>query len=191
MPNSFDADSPDAASSDAASGILCAPAVTPFALRDDGTFPNHPEVPLVLYRHALDVDVQQMVAVERLIRHNGWGSTWRNGIYRYHHYHSTAHEVLAVMQGGAQLLLGGDDGATLDVNAGDVLILPAGMAHKNIGREAGFKVIGAYPEGQQWDMNYGRADERPQADRNIKRVPLPTTDPIYGDGGPLHTLWGL
>ena len=171
------------------SDVLREPDVATFALDDDGTFPNN--AALVVYRHALDVEVRRMVAVERLIRAHHWGDTWRNGVYRYHHYHSTAHEVLAVVEGGAQLLMGGDHGETLDVSTGDVLILPAGVAHKNIGSKPDFKVIGAYPEGQQWDMNYGRSGERPQADRNIERVPLPQTDPIYGEDGPLHQLWAL
>jgi uncharacterized protein YjlB len=38
-------------------------------------------------------------------------------------------------------------------------------------------------------MNYGQPKERPQADENIKRVPLPALDPVYGAHGPLQEHW--
>lgn len=159
-------------------------------LTDDGTFPNNEALPVLLYRGALDLPRSTPATVERLLEANSWGGTWRDGIYRYHHYHSTAHEVLAVADGSAQVQLGGDHGEIVDVQTGDVLMLPAGVAHKDFGSSPDFLVVGAYPEGQQWDMNYGKPEERPQADRNIERVALPETDPIYGVDGPLMEHWG-
>ncbi|WP_250123846.1 hypothetical protein [Chroococcidiopsis sp. CCMEE 29] len=38
-------------------------------------------------------------------------------------------------------------------------------------------------------MNYGKLGERPQADRNVAQVPLPTTDPVYGRDGQLAKYW--
>jgi len=38
-------------------------------------------------------------------------------------------------------------------------------------------------------MCYGKPGERPQADENIARVPLPRTDPIYGIEGPVLDFW--
>jgi uncharacterized protein YjlB len=70
-----------------------------------------------------------------------------------------------------------------------VVIIPAGVGHKNMGSSSDFRVVGAYPPGQTWDMNYGKPNERPQADKNISRVPLPPADPIYGDNGPLVEFW--
>ena len=52
-----------------------------------------------------------------------------------------------------------------------------------------FAVVGGYPQGQNWDLCYGKADERPQADQNIARVPLPKADPIYGADGPVMDYW--
>ena len=69
------------------------------------------------------------------------------------------------------------------------MILPAGTAHKNLGASADFGVVGAYPEGQEMDMCYGKPGERPEADRNIEEVPKPKTDPVYGTAGPLLELW--
>ena len=37
-----------------------------------------------------------------------------------------------------------------------------------------FSVIGAYPGGRNWDLLRGVPGERPQADRNIATVPLPS-----------------
>lgn len=43
-------------------------------------------------------------------------------------------------------------------------MIPAGVAHKNLGSTADFGVAGAYPEGQDWDINYGWPGGRPHAD---------------------------
>jgi uncharacterized protein YjlB len=159
-------------------------------LKDDGTFPNNDKLPLLVYPAALKLPEQDpAAAIEALFATNQWGGAWRNGVYGYHHYHSTAHEVLGVTRGSARLQLGGERGVTLSVSAGDVIILPAGVAHKNLGDSSDFRVVGAYPHGQRWDMNYGRPGERPQADQNIARVPLPHADPVYGATGPLMDRW--
>lgn len=160
------------------------------ALTDDGTFPNNAELPLLIYQGAVRLPAADPASVyETLLDQNGWGGTWRNGIFSYHHYHSTAHEVLGVYRGQATVQLGGDEGIVLEIETGDVIIIPAGVAHKNLGSSRDFGVVGGYPAGQRWDMNYGQAGERPQADENIARVPLPEQDPIYGADGPLVEQW--
>jgi hypothetical protein len=55
--------------------------------------PNHPSLPVVLYRNALmPTDVEATAAgFETMFRNHGWPPQWRNGVYDYHHYHSTAH----------------------------------------------------------------------------------------------------
>ena len=85
--------------------------------------------------------------------------------------------------------LGGASGITETVQAGDVILIPAGVGHKNLGASDDLRVIGAYPPGQQWDLCTGRPEERPRADAAIARVPLPTTDPVYGGQGPLLAYW--
>ncbi len=85
--------------------------------------------------------------------------------------------------------LGGEHGVLHEVRAGDVIIIPAGVAHKNLGSSDGFGVVGAYPDGQDWDMNYGRAGERPRSDRNIRLVAVPKADPVFGVAGPLLEQW--
>lgn len=164
--------------------------VTAERLADDGTYPNNERLPVLVFRAAIDISSDDPAeAVEAMFRRNGWGGAWRNGIYAYHHYHSTAHEVLGVARGTARVQLGGDDGPLFDVEAGDALVIPAGVAHKNLGSSIDFLVVGAYPEGQSFDMNYGKPGERPQADRNIEQTPLPEADPVYGKEGPLRKRW--
>jgi uncharacterized protein YjlB len=159
-------------------------------LKDDGTYPNNQRLPLLLYRGALDLPPEDAAAtIEALFWDHHWGNSWRNGVYDFHHYHSTAHEVLGVYGGTATIQLGGEQGITVTVERGDVVIIPAGVAHKNLGASPDFRVVGAYPRGQQWDMNYGKPGERPQADERIARVPLPENDPVYGADGPLQEHW--
>ncbi len=158
-------------------------------LPDDAVFPNS-RLPLLVYRGAVALHRGEPAAIfEQLFAAHGWRSSWRDGIYAYHHYHSTAHEVLGVYCGDAQVQLGGEHGVVQDVTAGDVLIIPAGVAHKNLGASADFGVVGAYDRGREWDMNYGKPGERPHADQNIAKVPLPQMDPVYGAAGPLLEKW--
>jgi uncharacterized protein YjlB len=158
-------------------------------LADDGTYPNS-DLPVLVYRQVLGASVRGPARrLEQIFRSNGWTGAWRNGIFSYHHYHSTAHEVLGVSGGKASVQLGGPDGWTLDVKAGDVLVLPAGAAHKNCGSDRVFEVVGAYADGRAWDLMRGEPGDRPEADRNIERVPLPSRDPLFGADGPLMEHW--
>ena len=161
-------------------------------LKDDGTFPNNRKLPLLVYQGILALPQSNPApVVEILFESNGWNGCWRNGIYGFHHYHSTAHEVLGVYSGSAEVQLGGDNGVSLTVCRGDVIIIPAGVAHKNLGADSKFRVVGAYPLGQGPDMCYGKAGERPQTDHNIVKVPLPQKDPVYGIGGPMEEHWEI
>ena len=161
-----------------------------FILRDDGTFPNNESLPVVLYRQGLVLpDRDPACEIEHLVHHHGWDNSWRNGIYLFHHYHSTAHELLAVYAGRARVQLGGPSGPVEELSLGDVIIIPAGVAHKNLGSSPDFAVVGSYPDGQEWDLLEGSPDERPRADQNIGQVPLPRRDPLFGAHGPLLELW--
>lgn len=173
--------------------VLQSPNVEVQHFRNDGKIPNNETLPLVLYKGAIKLPEDNPAStIEEVFHANGWGNSWRNGIFPYHHYHSTAHEVLGIARGSARVQLGGDEnGQTFEIQAGDVIIIPAGVAHKNLGSSSDFLVIGAYPAAQQWDMNYGKPDEHPQAEQNIARVPPPESDPVYGKEGPLVEYWHL
>ena len=160
-------------------------------LTDDGTFPNNQHLPLLLYQEVLRLPPRNPAVVEDLFESNAWGGTWRNGIYSFHHYHSTAHEALGVYGGSAKVQLGGEQGVTVTVHRGDAIIIPCGVAHKNLGSSADFRVVGAYPRGQSPDMCYGKEAERPGADDRISVVLLPKGDPVFGAGGPLTIHWKI
>jgi uncharacterized protein YjlB len=163
---------------------------TVFSFADDGVFPNS-RFPVLVYTRALSVPARELApAFEALFESNGWGSaSWRNGLYQVHHYHSTAHEVLGIFSGRIRIQLGGERGKQVTVDAGDVVVIPAGVAHKNVAYSGDYRVVGAYPEGTSPDLNYGRSGERPTTDRNIARVPMPAADPVAGRRGALVAHW--
>jgi len=170
--------------------VIQASNVKPIVLKDDGTYPNNEMLPLLVYPAALKLpEHDPATTIEALFEANRWDGGWRNGIYGFHHYHSTAHEVLGVYGGSARVRLGGESGISLEVTRGDVVIIPAGVTHKNLDSDPDFRVVGAYPIGQSWDMRYGEPQERPRADRNIARVALPESDPVHGVGGPMKDYW--
>ncbi len=158
--------------------------------RDDGSIPNSRH-PILLYRKAVDLDSRDPASsMEECFAANDWTDSWRNGIYPFHHYHSTSHEVLGIYRGSATVRLGGEHGQDFDVEAGDVIVIPAGVGHKNLGASQNFGVVGAYPNGRQCDLLRGQPGERPKADQNIAAIPMPNRDPLFGSDGPLRRLWG-
>lgn len=107
-----------------------------------------------------------------------------------------------------------EGGIELEASAGDVFILPAGTAHKThntlpeaplklltpgdghgVGLEdlekvelEGFTMMGAYPEGFEWDYAVGGDSEG--AYQQVWDVPKPEKDPVLGDqDGGLCALW--
>jgi len=64
----------------------------------DGGIPNNPELSLLLYPGALSVSDDLPSECAALVRENGWGGAWRDGVFSYHHYHSTAQEVLGLLE---------------------------------------------------------------------------------------------
>jgi len=169
---------------------LIAPATFVFA--DDGVIPNNP-LPFLVYRGAFDVKqtTDPAAAIEHTFAENGWGhGIWRNGIYPFVHYHAQIHEVLGIARGHARVRFGGDRGEVLEVEAGDVAVLPAGTGHQRLSVSPDLLVIGAYPPDGHYDLCRGSAAEHDRALNTIPRVPVPETDPLFGATGPLTKLWG-
>lgn len=127
--------------------------------------------------------------IRRLLKQHKWSNFHVRGILTYNHYHSNAHEVLTVLRGSTNLRLGGDTGINIHINQGDVLVLPAGTVHKNLGDEYAVTCLSAYHSGTRPDVNCGHPCERPIADQNIETVKLPGTDPVFGLNGPLTAEW--
>ena len=154
-------------------------------LGPNGWVPNNSVLPVLVYRDVAAVGDPD--TIEAMLRRNDWRPDWRDGVYPYHHYHSTAHEALACTDGSAELMLGGEGGRQVRIEAGDVLVLPAGTGHCRIEAAGDFLLVGAYPQGQDWDVCRSAADGATLA--RIAAVPLPKGDPVEGTGGPLTRLW--
>ena len=164
-------------------------AVRAHRFEGDGEIPNN-VLPLLVYPGVVDVSgADPAAAFERVFAGNGWGGSWRNGIFPYPHYHSTAHEVLGIARGEAKVRFGGAGGAVLTVGPGDVVVIPAGVGHQNLGSSPDLLVVGAYPRGSDVDLRRGGAAERAEVERNIADVPLPAADPVHGTEGPLLRHW--
>jgi uncharacterized protein YjlB len=164
-----------------------------FWFKDDGVIPNNPKLPVVLYRSPVRLSgtFDTAAVFEELFERNGWGDSWRNGIYDYAHYHSQIHEVLGVARGHARVRFGGAKGRALKLKAGDVAILPAGTGHERLSGSTDLLVVGAYPPFGTYDecRASGKEKEHDRARMTIPRVALPRKDPVYERDGSLLSLW--
>lgn len=111
-------------------------------------------------------------------------------MYRQHHYHSTTHEVLVVVNGSARVFFGGEgnsQGVREELSKGDVIVIPAGTGHAMEEEFGGFSMVGNYPvDAQDWDHCTGA--EGKEAEDRIKALGWFERDPIYGDEGPCNRI---
>jgi uncharacterized protein YjlB len=162
--------------------LLALGAATPepemLLLRKNGWMPNNERLPVLLYRRLFMQERELTEKLEALVAKNGWEPQWRNGVYPFHHYHSTAHEVLAFSKGEAKLILGGEGGTEIVVRAGDLAVLPCGTGHCRVTATRDFQVSGAYALGQSWDLLREAPDAA--AVERMRRLPFPPRDPVAG-----------
>ena len=156
-------------------------------LSRNGWMPNNDRLPVLLYRRAFQIDSRTADTMEAAFTRNGWPPQWRNGVYSYHHFHSTAHEVLGFAAGSGELMLGGEHGHTLTLSAGDVLVLPTGTGHCRLSATPDFLVLGAYPPDQHWDICRSAPDA--VAQERMRTLPFPASDPVTGAHGDLTEAW--
>ncbi|HET7313575.1 cupin domain-containing protein [Salinisphaera sp.] len=157
---------------------------------DDGRTPNSRH-PVLVYRGLQDkADDDAAERFEATFAACDWPPQWRDGVFAYHHFHSNAHEALAVYAGEAELVLGGEYGRPVRLAAGDVVILPAGTGHCRVSAGADFALTAAYPTGHgDWDLCRPGETDPERARERIAAVPTPSQDPITGADGALIRLW--
>jgi uncharacterized protein YjlB len=166
------------------------PELQAFHFEDDGETPNN-RLPVLVYRAAIDPSGERDPAVpfESIFARHGWGDGWRNGVYPFLHFHTTTHEVLGIARGHATVQFGGAKGRALDVEAGDVVVLPAGTGHQRLDASRDLLVVGAYPRNASFDQRRPGQLDHQKALMTIARVPLPPMDPVLGANGPLMEMW--
>ncbi|KAG8406567.1 hypothetical protein J3459_018651 [Metarhizium acridum] len=103
------------------------------------------------------------------------------------------HLILAgIVSGRSTMLLGKiNDGTGVDVEVqrGDVIVLPAGTAHSSIESTPDYFYIGVYPRRHPWWVNEHGQNPATHFRSTIRAVEMPEEDPVYGKDGPLLKLW--
>ncbi len=147
----------------------------------DGSFPNS-RLPVLIYRAALAADAEAMIRAFA-------ANVWIDGIFPYHHFHSIAHEALGIAAGSVDVLRGGPSGRPVRLDAGDVVVIPAGVAHRNVDQRGTLRVVGAYPGGADYDLCRGLPEAFAAAARAAEAVSPMVTDPVDGGAGRLAHAW--
>jgi uncharacterized protein YjlB len=148
--------------------------------------------PVLIYRGAISASAGGSIAdaLEATFRKHDWLNNWRElGVYDYHHYHSTTHEVLGMARGKITLELGGKGGTIVELAPGDVVVLPAGTSHTRLSNSPDSHMVGGYPDGRDWDLIRDEEispSELRAAIKLIGSLPIPAADPVTGK--PM-TLW--
>jgi uncharacterized protein YjlB len=159
-----------------------------FTLAPRDWVPNNRKLAVAIYRAAIPGAGDDLTAeFEALFNHNQWPPQWRNGIFDYHHFHSTAHEVLGIASGTAEVIIGGPGGRLVTLRPGDAVLLPAGTGHCLQAFAGNLRVVGAYPPGQQWDIRRERLT--PAELVAMEFLPFPASDPVLGERGPVIEQW--
>lgn len=112
--------------------------------------------------------------------------SWQFTMYSTSHFHSNTHEVLSISAGSAKLCFGGEGNPRRiepEVVRGDVIVIPAGVAHRLLEDRGGFRMVGSYPPGPSWDMCYDNKADAEKA-KMIKNLAWFDKDPVYGIQGP-------
>lgn len=163
-----------------------------FWFADDGQTPNNPRWPLLVYRSAVQFQngIDPAAIFEDLFAANGWKDSWRDGIYDFLHFHTRRHEALGIARGFVEVRFGGAKGRSIEVKAGDVVVLPAGTGHRRLSGSGDLLVVGAYPESSgPYDQPQPSEINHTPAVQAIDWVAAPDSDPVYGRTGPLVTRW--
>lgn len=165
--------------------------VQTITIKENQPFPNN-SLPVLYYSEAIKELTNSKHTGEEVMKFlesNGYSNGWVGGIFTYHHFHSNTHEVLACISGKSEVQLGGPDFEVYPFKAGDVLLLPAGVAHKLIEATDDFQIVGAYPEGKEPDMQKGDTKNYEEMKERISRLGIPEYDPVEKTTGGVFDYW--
>lgn len=157
-------------------------------LKGDGRIPNS-RLPVLIYRGVANAHV---VEIEQCLRGNDWPPEWHTsyGMYPRHHFHSDAHELIVVTRGSLTCRFGGEAGVDAQMEAGDVVVIPAGVGHFGNSISDDLRLTGAFPLGCAiHDFRLGDPAEYGRMVERAQRVPVPGKDPWFGAVGPLIDIW--
>ncbi|KAH7048363.1 hypothetical protein B0J12DRAFT_755322 [Macrophomina phaseolina] len=167
-----------------------------YSVRRNAHCPNS-SFPVLVYRNVLPTPVDEESTSE-FLQHNKWEKKGTWGAIMTKHFHPNTHECYGIFRGTSTLVFGegGLDapgtGVRCTVSAGDVVVVPAGVAHASATSADDYKYIGVYPQGSpKWRNEWGKRaveDDDPLLSE-IAAVPVPACDPVYGAGGPAVRIW--
>ncbi len=155
-----------------------------YTSKPQGKIPNS-RFPLLIHRGA--VPGGGVKAVQTRFRENGWGNCWEYpGVYHYAHFHSTTHEALGCAAGWMEFNLSvGEGGWTrVRIEAGDVIVMPAGVSHEHVDASDDIMMCGGYAGGRDWDNiqeEFLSDDLYRAACKRIMSLPIPDRDPATGE----------
>jgi uncharacterized protein YjlB len=99
------------------------------------------------------------------------------------HFHSLAHEIIAIVKGATILAFGGGKGKRVVLDAGDAVLIPPRLLHWQAGAwSGGTEAVGAIPEGVEWGLLREPPPDEPVG--GTARVDRPCCDPILGMRSP-------
>lgn len=154
-----------------------------------GGVPNNP-LPLIIWPRVVPDEEEDIAAwFEKTFGQHGWPPAWRYPIFPYTHYHPNTHELLGVAAGWAEVLFGGDSGRMVTLRAGDAVLIPAGVGHRQVSASEDFLVVGAYPQGMSPETLRDEPAKLKTSQAQIKKVPLPHQDPFTGKTGAMTDIW--
>ena len=159
--------------------------------KENQPFPNN-SLPVLYYPEAakeLMNSEDTGEKVQSFLEKNGYSNGWVGGIFTYHHFHSNTHEVLVCISGTADVQLGGPNSEVYPLKQGDVLLLPAGVAHKLLEATDDFQVVGAYPEGKEPDTQKGNTKNYEEMKVKISQLGIPKYDPVEKTQGGVFDFW--
>ena len=157
---------------------------------DDGSIPNNPRLPFLVYRGAIDLTGTPNRRSDREdLRPSRLG---RDVAQRHLSLRALSFDDPRGARHRARPRQGAvrrQRGRGCSTSAGDVVVLPAGTGHQCLWAAPELWSSAPIRKSGKYDLCRGSKAEHANAVDTIPSVPLPDTDPVFGEDGPLTKLW--